>query len=96
MGVRSYRRSLGPRFSEGARLLWVELERRGESMRDLRRRIGVGADITRWLYGDAIPPLAAIVRMDKLFGIPARAWLQPAKRAFIPPAARASRTGTDG
>jgi hypothetical protein len=86
--VRAHRRELGERFSEGARQLWLVVEREGLTHKRLRERIGRGFDVTRWLYGDSVPPVAALVRIEELWGIRVALWLQKPRHRFVPPAVR--------
>lgn len=83
-----YRRHLGKRFSEGARLLWAVVARERLSVRAVRAKIGSGGDVTRWLYGDSLPPFAAIMAIARIWKIGAETWLQPPKRPFTVPALR--------
>lgn len=84
------RTTLGPHFSEGARLVWEGIEREGVSHADLRREWGVHTgDLSRALYGDRKrPSMAVLAGAQKRFGVPLEAWAQPPTVPFIPPAAR--------
>ncbi len=94
--MRNYRRTFGEHFSEGARRLWMVAEREGLTHRALRARIARGFDVTRWLYGDVVPPVAALVRIQDLWAIPVATWLQPPSEPFTLPAMRDQATGTEG
>lgn len=86
--MRHYRRHIGKKFSEGARLLWQAIEREDLTFRAAAQRVGA-LNVARWLYGDILPPLPAMVQMAKVFNIPIETWLQKPHRPFKPPAARA-------
>jgi hypothetical protein len=84
----TYRRHLGPKFSEGSRLLWAVIESQGSQeavRRTLRTTRGV---VSKWLYGDRggdDMELKFAVRVEDAFGIPVRAWLtKPTKRFKVP------------
>lgn len=83
MGMK--RRHLGPKFSEGARLLWAVLGRLN-SQEAVRERIDCSQGlVNRWLYGDRLPGLSYVFKLEDAFGIPCRAWmLKPAKRFSLP------------
>jgi hypothetical protein len=82
------------RFSEGARQLWgVIFDRQlglNELARVIRRASDPIGDVPRWIYGDKIPPLWALARIEELFGIPPALWLKKPRRTFVPPARRAA------
>lgn len=84
-----YRRAVGPRFNEGARLLWAALASKGDSIRAIETKAGasVGSS-TKWLYGDVKPMTAARFEIQKIWGVPAEAWDQEPTEAFVPPALR--------
>lgn len=44
------------------------------TIRELKSLIDAGSDVCRWLNGDALPPLHAVARMEKLFRIYAYHW----------------------
>jgi hypothetical protein len=90
MTVEVRRLHLGPKFSEGARLLWkvvTDLGSQGAAMRELGCATGM---LSRWLYGDQTPRLTWLVRIRDAFGIPIEAWQQAPKRKFQVPALRAA------
>lgn len=67
--------ALGRNVTEGTRLLWAELARRGWSQEDLRRSVHVARGVVgRWLYGDRLPDLASATKLQRLLGIPIEAW----------------------
>lgn len=86
-----HRTGLGERFSEAARLLWEEMSRRGWDQSQLAEHLGTSSGtVNRWLYGERrATGNWPFVIQDKL-GIDARLWGMSAKKAFEPPAARAS------
>lgn len=108
MGVKtlSYRDYLGPRFSEGARRLWLALAKLDESPADCARRVSAkGGVIPRVLYGDRTPNLALGVLFEEIYGVKARLWGEAPRHPFTLPAvaARNARaleakrgTGTEG
>ena len=82
---------LGPHFSEGARLLWLLMERQGWTQSELRRRLCAHlGEVTRILYGDRFPRLAVAAEAERL-GVHVAAWQQKPRLRFVPPAARRSR-----
>jgi hypothetical protein len=86
----STRTRLGPKFSEGSRLLWVVLDERGWTQTRLRRELGTHpGEVSKILYGDREPRLDTLIAAEKL-GVPLEAWKQPPSVEFIPPAARAA------
>lgn len=86
---RTHRVSLGPHFSEGSRLLWVAVERRGR--RDVLSMLGVHeSSLSRYLYGDKEILLRVAIRAEEMLGIPPRSWVSKPARPFKVPAARAA------
>lgn len=85
------RRALGPHFNEGARLLWLALDKAGDSVREIDRLTSatqaVGSSI-RWLYGDGRPGTGARVKLEERYGVPILAWDQPPTAPFVVPALR--------
>lgn len=91
MGIPSTRTTLGPRFSEGARLLWEAMEHRGWTQGQLRKELGVTTGrVSRWLYGDLRPPLTVAVSISKKLHIPEEAWMQSPSVDFVVPARRSA------
>jgi hypothetical protein len=98
---RTSRRHLGPRFSEGARQLWIVaiFERRltqegirlalgksGTFARGAPERSGTARGVVvRWLYGDQRAELDQAVMIEEVFGIPCKAWTLPAAEPFVVP-----------
>jgi hypothetical protein len=90
---RSYRRHLGPKFSEGARLLWVRVEKLGSLAKvgaKIKDRTGLGVVglLPKWLYGDQCPDAVWRARLNTLFRISFTAWDEQPAETFVPPAAR--------
>ncbi len=82
---------VGPRFSEGARLLWRVLKAKGWSQGDIRDDLEAPAGVVhRWLYGDHRPSLTWCLALEKRYGIPASAWVQKPTRPFSFPAVAAA------
>ena len=89
MGIEVTRLTLGPRFSEGARLLWLVLAERAWSQGEAARAIGAKAGVVpRWLYGDTRPSWDWASKLRDLFGIPLESWTLPPSIPFVAPAAR--------
>lgn len=87
--MRNHRRHLGARFSEGARLLWGKLEKRGITAADVRREVGASSGLVEnWLYGDKVPSIRFAERLLEAYKIPIAAWVEPPRRGFVPPAVR--------
>lgn len=97
-GMRSYRRTLGPRFSEGARLLWLVLENRGVSISAAVAELSAEDRKASWskgvlsnvLYGMRRPGPMIAADLRAAFGVPMEAWAEAPREAFVPPAARAA------
>jgi hypothetical protein len=90
------RRTLGRFFSEGARRAWVEMERRGWHLVDLRKafvatKLGSrlhGGEFDRTLYGDKKARIEFSLIAHEVLGIAHEAWAEPPKVPFVLPAAR--------
>lgn len=87
-------------LSKGA----VKLKRvliKGLSQAELARRMGVSQQaISKWVVAGQQPCLAAVIEMEKMFGIPAAEWRQKSRSPEAQPvphfAAKARKnTGTD-
>lgn len=94
---RLQRRTLGEKFSEGARQAWIAIEREAKKAETpidhsaLARRLGCAkATLHRILYGDAKPDAERLVAFERIYGVRCRLWYEPAKNHFVPPAARAA------
>jgi transcriptional regulator with XRE-family HTH domain len=93
LGMAAARRLLrtvkGKDFSEGARRLWLALERKRLSQLDAGSLLGTdGATVCRWLYGERRPSLEFAFKIEKLFRIDAKLWLDEPTEAFEFPGAR--------
>jgi transcriptional regulator with XRE-family HTH domain len=87
--MRNYRRHLGPRFTEGGRLLWLVLEQRGVGVTAAATMLGCStSSLTRALYGENVPGVDLLADVTRVFGVPIGAWAEKPTEAFIPPAAR--------
>jgi hypothetical protein len=85
----NHRTKLGPKFSEGARLLWLQLEALNITAADVQREIKASSgSASCWLYGDKRPGRTFAQRLEEKFGVPVSAWDQPTTVIFVPPAAR--------
>ncbi|HEX4334630.1 MAG TPA: hypothetical protein VH062_01885 [Polyangiaceae bacterium] len=96
-----HRRNLGKHFSEGARLAWLELRARAWTLADLTKNSGQdGSAIHRVMYGDRKPPLAVVLPLQQLFGVPVAMWALPPAEPFTLPGAEDQEqhraTGTEG
>ena len=85
-------RDLGPKFSEGARLLWLRSRNLGHSPETIRQVIGcTNGVVNRWLYGERGIELALAVRVEDAYGIPVRAWLMKPTKPFRLPCSERSK-----
>lgn len=88
------RTALGPKFSEGARLVWVSAQAEEWSLNFIARLLDVSVTrVVAWVYGDDLPSLRHAVTIEEVIGVPARAWLSPPAEAFSPPASREAGNG---
>lgn len=79
------RQTLGARFSEGARLLWLALAKDGIEHAAAAKRLGIDrAVFSRLIYGDAVPPIAVLARVDEEFRIAPASWAKPPTTPFAP------------
>ncbi len=86
---RSHRKELGKFFSEGARLMWLAIEREGVSMNQVGKDFGMHAgEIPRVLYGERKANGLVLENALARWGIPLAAWRQKPIEEFVPPAAR--------
>ena len=89
--MRGYRQTLGDKFSEGSRQMWTQIEKRGWSMADLTRAMNWAPGMAyRYLFGDRRPDHLMTLRIEAVLGIAPKSFLEPPKRKFAPPAARAA------
>lgn len=86
------RTTLGPRFSEGARLLWDAMSRLSLSQWGLTRLLGTKPGVvSRWLYGDTRPGWDWANKILSACDVPLDAWTKPSSVRFVPPAARKAK-----
>lgn len=87
------RDELGPKFSEGARLLWLALASRKWSPRDFARALDVSQGAAyRYLYGDRTPDRLHAQQIQKLLGISPDEFDRATTRKFTPHGARVRRS----
>lgn len=73
------RTKLGPRYSEGSRLLQAAIKSRFGSVSRASRKTGIAtSSLVLWGFGDRSPGLEGAVALRDHFGVPVDAWLQPA------------------
>lgn len=79
-------------FSEAARRLWLELERRGITQTEAEVLLGVAGtgQVNRFLYGERKPGRAMTERIREAFGIASALWDAAPVEPFAPPGARAA------
>jgi hypothetical protein len=83
---RLLRTTLGPKFSEGARRLWMALHRRRCSQTELAVSLGASSALfSRWLWGDRRPELAWAEKIERELRIAMSAWVEAPRKAFAPP-----------
>jgi len=85
MPIAPHRRKLGPNWNEGARLLWLAMLENDIKQSEVRKKLrGASGNeladgaVNRWLYGDRRPTGDLPHQIEDQFGVPARAWRQPA------------------
>lgn len=101
MPMRVYHRdTLGPHFSEGARLLWVALLERRDSQQEIANEIGcLKPTLNKWLYGMRRPGTSWRIAIRRKFKVPLLAWdAKPKKPLTLPGSTGDAQkaTGTDG
>lgn len=85
--MKNYRRHLGPKFSEGARLTWLALASRGLSISRGAALLGWHrGNLARAIYGDSLPGVELLVSLEKALGVSVSAWAQEPTETFVPPA----------
>lgn len=92
---RKYRTHFGPKFSEGARLLWVALGNtpRGEFESALGWAPGM---LSNLLYGERGAGRRTATLLLERHGIPLDAWDRPPSVEFVPPALREDDEAEEG
>lgn len=84
-------KELGPKFSEGARLLWLELLKTKYSIREAEREWGMSRGLLhRLLYGHQRAGRVVALRLFGMFSIPVETWDRTPIREFVPPARSAA------
>jgi transcriptional regulator with XRE-family HTH domain len=85
------RLGLGPKFSEGARRLWLALRKRNwsqtEATQQLKLSVGM---LSRFLYGDRKPGRQTSEILRIKLGIEPPLWDRAPAKPFSPPAATES------
>lgn len=83
MGARIVVRELGPYVSEGSRLLWLAVRRRGLTLDALHSALGVGQGVLgRWLRGQRRPGGRGRAILHAEFRISPSAWDEPPRKPF--------------
>lgn len=74
----------GDKFSEGSRLLWLALRKRGVNASQARTILGCKHEgtVDRLLYGDRRAGLELALNIEKHFAVPASAWHAEPKKPF--------------
>lgn len=92
--MRHYRTSLGDKFSEGSRLLWIAMG--GVAPADFERELGwPRGTLSNYLYGERRAGRDAALLLFERHKIPIGAWSDPPTEPFVPPAARAAEVDGD-
>ena len=88
------RTELGPKFNEGARLLWLAIIREGITQFALSRELGIATPgvQNRWLWGDQRPMNPWRKKINERFSVPVDAWDEEPTEAFTPPLASAGES----
>jgi transcriptional regulator with XRE-family HTH domain len=82
------RQTLGAKFNEGARLLWLALLSRGWSQFAATHELGLGkGQLSKILYGDQRPGRAKAEKIKVKLGIHPTLWDRAPAEPFSPPAA---------
>lgn len=86
MGLKALRRTnLGPFENEGARLLWLYLQKRKATLSDLAKELGTKPGmLNRWAWCDVRPSSEWTPVLEDKLGIPMRAWRQAPAEKFAP------------
>jgi hypothetical protein len=86
---------MGPRTSEGTRLLWLVLAKKDWSQNRLALELGregarakpplkiSSGPVNRWLHGFKVPNLRWALILDALLDIDPHTWNQPPKRPIV-------------
>jgi hypothetical protein len=103
-GNQPHRMTLGPKFSEAARRLWMIFEKgavleKGAkpeklTFAEMSARVGLtNGAIYRFAYGDKRPSSKFVDPFFAKLGIEPAWWNEAPKKQFVPPAARPERSG---
>ena len=90
MGLRLSRPTLGNKFCEGSRLLWLHVLSQNISQKELSEALGLGgggSQVSHWLYGRRKPGLELALLIEERLGIPAKAWTEAPSEPFELPTA---------
>jgi hypothetical protein len=97
--TRSFRLTLGPDFTEGARQVWLWMEREKKSQANLIALLAAddpGAPsakglLPKYLYGDQPIAIAWARRIERVTGVLAGLWGDKPVEPFTPPAVAAAQ-----
>lgn len=97
MAKHAYRKDLGLNFSQGARRLWEELDKRFDGNHaSLAAALKVQAStVHRWLYGEQRPGVEMTMEIQQRYRIGARLWREPAEPGFVLPGNRNSEPAAE-
>jgi ribosome-binding protein aMBF1 (putative translation factor) len=86
----------GKYFSEGARLMWLAIDRLGWSQTELAAKLGTSSgQVSQWLYGGRRASLKWAVTIRDVLDIPLASWNQSPPEGYSLPVAspRATESG---
>jgi ribosome-binding protein aMBF1 (putative translation factor) len=90
-GRATSRTKIGDKFSEGSRRLWVEMTRRSWEQSDLAGYLDDPlSTVHKWLYGDSVPSLSSLEKIERKLGIDAMLFARKPTRPFELPAVAAA------
>lgn len=93
--MRLISKDLGPKFSEGARLLWIAVQRERLTLVALAKEVGRGqGTVSRWMHGIRIPDEDSRRELHRRFGVPSdiEMWRRKPTQKFHIPRSRQSET----
>lgn len=83
MHALAYVLKIGPRFSEGARLLWLRMTRERLTQESLRTELRLSKGVlSTWLHGTRLPDGPCRGQLFVRFGIPPQAWEEKPAKPF--------------
>lgn len=83
--------TLGPKFSEGSRQIWLRLEAEEITDEEFTRRVGWSRGVLlRLKYGDTNPSGQSLADLSRELGIDPDSFFVAPLEEFIPPAARSA------